>query len=181
MSKYKLPNGIKIEGKLYNLAEVDEIRGKHQNMLVNPSPKTPIDHVEPILTDLIIDITTSEGESISEKVMKKELILHKLPIQDIQFLLVKVREVTYGKDYFINLECPHCSAKNNAKLDLSTLQIIPREDKIEEKDMKLPKEGIEFRYRHMSLSQLLKMAVEDGESNFTKEMMTSLTSYMIAS
>ena len=53
MSTFTLPNGIISGGKHYNLVKLDEIRGKHQNMLVNPNPKTPIDYIEPILIDLI--------------------------------------------------------------------------------------------------------------------------------
>lgn len=181
MSKFKFPNGIKIEEKLYNLVEVDEIRGKHQNMLVNPSPKTPIDHVKPILEDLIIDITSSDNESVFEHVSKKDVILHKLPIQDIQFLLVKVREVSYGKDYVMSIQCPHCEKDSNAKLDLSSLEVFSRKDKISIEDMKLPKEEVEFRYGHLTLSHLLKMAVEEGTDEFTKSMMTSLTAFMLES
>lgn len=181
MSKFTLPNGLKLSDKLYNLVEIDEIRGKHQNMLVNPNPKTPIDFVEPILTDLIIDLTNSDSESALTEVGKKDLILHKLPIQDIQFMMVKIREVSYDSTYHMNLICTHCEANNNAKLDLSSLEVFPRKDKIQESEMVLPKEKIEFRYGHMSLGHLLKMAVEDGADEFTKQMMTSLTSFMLKS
>lgn len=182
MSKFTLPNGVTLNGKLYNLIEIDEIRGKHQNMLVDPNPKTPVDFIEPILTDIILDLTDSVSESIlSAQVSKKDLVLHKLPIQDIQFILVKLREISYGSDYLMKLECTHCSAPNNAKLDLSTLTISAREDKISESEMYLPKDKTEFRYGHMSLAHLLRMAVQDGQTDFTKEMLTSLTSFMLAS
>lgn len=181
MSKYTLPNGIQSEGKLYNLVELDEIRGRHQDMLADPTVKTPIDHIEPLLKDLMLDITNSESESLLEKENKKQLILRKLPIQDIQFLMAKVREVTYGPDYLLKLKCTHCEADNNAKLDLSSLEVFPRKDKISEKDMVLPKEGISFSYGYMNLSHLLKMAVEEGTEGFTKSMLTSLTSYMLSS
>ena len=95
MSKFILPNGVNLNGKLYNIVELDEIRGKHQNMLVNPSPKTPIDFIEPILTDLILDLHNSESESIFPAISRKDLVLNQLPIQDIQFLLIKVREISY--------------------------------------------------------------------------------------
>lgn len=181
MSKFTLPNGLRLDGKHYNLIEIDEIRGKHQNMLVNPSPKTPIDFVQPILEDLILDLSNSDSESALEHVSKKDLLLHKLPIQDIQFMLIKVREVTYGPDYLMKLECTHCSAPNDARLDLSSLEVFKRKDKIEQKDMILPKEKIEFRYGHLSLGHLLKMAVEEGTDEFTKTMMTSLTAFMLSS
>jgi len=180
MSKFTLPNGVNLGGKLYNIVELDEIRGKHQNMLVNPNPKTPIDHIEPILSDLILDLHTVESESIFPAVSKKDLVLNKLPIQDIQYLMVKVREVSYDKQYLMKLACTHGSADNNAKLDLSSLEVFPRKDKIDEAAMKLPKEQIEFRYGHMSLGHLLKLAIQDDKSEITKEMLTNLTSFMLA-
>jgi hypothetical protein len=181
MSKFTLPNGVNLGGKLYNLITLDEIRGKHQNMLVNPNPKSPIDFIEPILSDLILDLTDTISESILPHVSKKDLILHKLPIQDIQFILIKIRETSYGPDYMMHLNCTHCEAKNNAKLDLSKLVVSERKDKISEAEMKLPKDGTDFRYGHMSLAHLLKMAIQDGKSDFTKEMLTSLTAFMLQS
>lgn len=179
MSKFTLPNGVNLDGKLYNIVELDEIRGKHQNMLVNPNPKTPIDHIEPILSDLILDLHTVESESIFPAISRKDLVLNKLPIQDIQFLLIKVREISYDKQYHMKLECNHCKAENNAKLDLSTLAVFPRKDKIQPAEQILPKEQIPFGYGHMSLSHLVKLALQDEKSDFMKEMTTSLTSYML--
>lgn len=179
MSKFTLPNGVIHDGKLYNIVQLDEIRGKHQNMLVNPNPKTPIDHVEPIITDLVLDLHNSDSESIFPAISRKDLVLNKLPIQDIQFLLIKVREISYDKHYHMKLNCTHCNAENNAKLDLSTLAVSPRKDKISEAEQTLPKDQIPFGYGHMSLSHLMKLAIQDGKSDFTKEMLTSLTSFML--
>lgn len=179
MSKFTLPNGVNLGGKLYNIIELDEIRGKHQNMLVNPNPKTPIDFIEPILSDLILDLHNVDSESIFPSVTKKDLVLHKLPIQDIQFILVKIRESSYGKDYHMVLNCTHCEAKNNAKLDLSALTVSERVDKISEAQMVLPKEGLEFRYGHMSLGHLVKMALQDDKTEVTKHLITTLASFML--
>lgn len=180
MSTFTLPNGIISGGKHYNLVKLDEIRGKHQNMLVNPNPKTPIDYIEPILIDLILDLVNEDSESIlDQQITKKQLVLNLLPIQDIQFIMVKVREISYGKDYLMHLNCTHCNAKNSAKLDLSTLAVSARVDKITEAEMILPKDGLKFRYKSMSLATLLKMAIQDEKSEFTKTMLTSLTSYML--
>jgi len=180
MSTFTLPNGIISGGKHYNLVKLDEIRGKHQNMLVNPNPKTPIDYIEPILIDLILDLVNEDSESIlDQQITKKQLVLNLLPIQDVQFIMVKVREISYGKDYLMHLNCTHCNAKNSAKLDLSTLAVSARVDKITEAEMILPKDGLKFRYKSMSLATLLKMAIQDEKSEFTKTMLTSLTSYML--
>jgi hypothetical protein len=81
----------------------------------------------------------------------------------------------------MHLNCTHCEAKNNAKLDLSTLSIAPRKDKISVEEMITPKDQTPFTYGHMSLAHLLKMAIQDGKSDFTKEMLTSLTAFMLNS
>lgn len=179
MSKFTLPNGVNLNGKLFNIIELDEIRGKHQNMLVNPNPKTPVDFIEPILTDLILDLRDVESESILSQVSKKDLVLNKLPIQDIQFILIKVREISYDKNYLMKLKCPHCESENSAKLDLSSLTISKRVDKLSEDQMILPKDKTEFRYGHMSLGHLIKLAIQDDQTVVTKELMTSLTSFML--
>jgi hypothetical protein len=181
MSKFTLPNGVNLNGSLYNVIELDEIRGKHQNMLVNPSPKTPIDFIEPILSDLILDLHNLESESIFPQVSKKDLVLNKLPIQDIQFILIKIRELSYDKNYLMKLKCTHCEADNNAKLDLSALTISKRVDKITLEEMILPKDQISFRYGHLSLGHLMKLALQDDKTIMTKELLTSLTSFMLTS
>lgn len=180
MSKYTLPNGVTIAGKLYNEIEMDEIRGRHQNMLVNPKAKTPIDFVEPILKDLVLDLRNSDQESILNEVSKQDLILHQLPIQDIQFILIKVRQESYGPEYLMHLKCTHCDADNDARLDLSTLAVSERIDKLKPAEMILPKDKTVFRYGHMSLAHLLKIAVEDDKEDITKELITGLTSFMIS-
>ena len=181
MSKFTLPNGVSLNGKLYNIIELDEIRGKHQNRLVNPNPKTPIDFIEPILTDLILDLHNVESESIFPQVSRKDLVLNKLPIQDIQFILIKVRELSYDSTYLMKLKCTHCEADNNAKLDLSTLTISARVDKLTEEQMILPKGKLPFRYGHMGLGHLVKMVLQDNKTEITDKMMTTLSSFMLAS
>lgn len=181
MSKYTLPNGVKVGEKLFNQVELDEIRGKHQDILANPQVKTPVDHVLPLLMDLVLDITDAELTSLFPDNSKKEVLLKELPIQDIQFLMAKVRETSYGPDYYMELKCPHCDHNNNAKLDLSSLEVSERKDKLKDSECILPKDKTSFKYKHMSLSHLLTMAVEDGADKFTKTMMTSLTSYMLES
>lgn len=182
MSKLELPNGVKLNGKLYNLVELDEIRGKHQNMLVNPKVKTPVDYIEPILMDLLVDLRDKESNSILDTEDKKNLILNLLPIQDIQFILVKIREISYSDRFIMNrLECTHCSAINNAQLSLSDLEVFPRKDKIEEKDQVLPKEKVKYTYGYMTLGKLMKLAIEDGTDELTDSLMTSITSFMVDS
>lgn len=181
MSKFKLPNGVNLDNVNYNMIELDEIRGRHQNILVNPKAKTPFDYIQPILTDVIKDITDIQSNSVLSKVTTRDLVLHHLPIQDLQFILIKLREVSYGNDFMLDLECTHCKAMNAAKLDLSSLAVIPRKDKVEEDQAILPKAKLAIKYKHMSLSNLLQMNFEDEDSQFMKTLKTSIAAFRIAS
>lgn len=46
-------------------------------------------------------------------------------INDYQFLLHKIRVVTYGNDYKVTSTCPICSTKNEITLDLDKIEVRP--------------------------------------------------------
>ena len=50
---------------------------------------------------------------------------------DFQFLLLKLRIVTYGTDYKIASICPYCNNENTGSIDLSQLSIREYSDSIE--------------------------------------------------
>lgn len=181
MSKFTLPNGVNLDGNLYNLIELNEITGEEQDILANPRPKTPFDYIEPVFSNVIVDITDSDMNSVSAKAVKRDVILHHLPIQDIQFILIKLREISYGNLFTMDIECEHCHKQNMAGLKLDELEVFPRKDKIDEDKLILPKDNIPFRYKHLSLANLLKMNFEDEDSQFMKSLKTSVTSFRVAS
>ena len=45
-------------------------------------------------------------------------------LADYQFLLHKLRVVTYGKDYKLEFTCPFCGSKEEATIDLDSLEVI---------------------------------------------------------
>ena len=95
--------------------------------------------------------------------------------------MVKIREVTYDKSYLMTFPCTHCEESNNAKLDLSELEIFPRKDKIAEDKMFTPKENISFKYRHLSLANLKKGMFIEGKNNIMESIVTETSSYLLAS
>ena len=44
-------------------------------------------------------------------------------LADYQFLLHKLRVVTYGKDYKLEFTCPFCGSKEEATIDLDSLEV----------------------------------------------------------
>lgn len=51
-----------------------------------------------------------------------------LKMFDVQFLMYKLRTVTYGSDYKVSLKCPHCGEDINTVVDLDSISVTPAED-----------------------------------------------------
>lgn len=179
MAEFKLPNGVECEGKLYNIIQLEEICGKQQNYLINPSPRTAVDHIEPLLKDLLVDIRTENSESIKDHFSMEKVISHQLPIQDIQFIMVKLREITYDSTYLMTLQCPHCNHINNTKIDLSTLEIIPGHIKKSPEECITPKKKLSYKYRPLFLADLRKTSTISNVGKLEKNMMTELASLLL--
>lgn len=64
-------------------------------------------------------------------------------LADYQFLLHKLRVVTYGSDYPTTSTCPYCRAENEQVLNLSELEVVNFEEENFTKltEFKLPKTG----------------------------------------
>lgn len=88
---------------------------------------SPIPDIDGVLEDCIIN--KPEGFSID-----------KLCLQDRAELLFKLRILTFGPDYWIQVKCPHCGASREYKIDLSdaTVTYLKEED-VEPFDIILPK------------------------------------------
>jgi hypothetical protein len=176
MNEIKLPNGVLFNGTLYQTAYLDEITGKQQDYLVNTKYKSPVDHIEHLLMDLLKDLRDDSNNSIFPQVDKKHLITKLLQIEDIQALMIKLREISFGEDYFFdNLKCSHCGAKNHAKIMLNTLELKPANIKPVEKV--LPKSGLSFDYKPMNLSDLKRIGSSQDQllnNHVTETMLTIL-------
>lgn len=64
-------------------------------------------------------------------------------LADYQFLLHKLRVVTYGSDYPTTSTCPYCRSENEQVLNLSELEVVnfKEEDFTKLTEFKLPKTG----------------------------------------
>ena len=177
MNEFTLPNGVLFDGVLYNKAHLEDLTGKQQNYLVNTKYKSPVDHVERLLGDLLVDLRDESNQSIKNKAAIPHVICQLMQIEDVQFLLVKLREISYGPRYFFEqLKCPHCSAKNNAEVNLEDLQVIhPTKARLAK--YILPKSGMEIEYRPMNLSELKSFGADSERllnNHVTETMLTIL-------
>lgn len=142
--KLTLPNGIKIEDKVYKIAYLKEMTGRQQDYLINTKYKSPIEHIEPIFSDLIDKIETEDGEELKEK--KQHIVRSLLPLDDIIYLIAKLREITFDDKMIIDAECSHCSNKQSLQFNISSLEIIEPETP-KNRVITLPKSGLEVTYR----------------------------------
>lgn len=175
-----LPNGIQHEGKLYKKLQLEEITGKQQNYLINTKYKSQIDHVERMLGDLIIDLRNDEEESLFKLLPKSEAILQHIHIEDIQFILIKLREISFGGQYFFEaVKCTHCGEKQagDVKIDLGTLEII-NATKEPQLEVESPTGKI-VRYKPFTLAGLIKAA--QNPEHTANAMFTSTLSAVVES
>jgi len=84
-----------------------------------------------------------------------------LKLQDLQFLMYKLRIETYGPDYKLNLMCPNpkCYKTGEFTINLDTLPITYLEDDFSEPFLieKLPKSGDIIEARLMSVSDYISL------------------------
>jgi len=178
--RIQLPNGLIDEVDLFNYAEIDELKGKQQNYLVNKDlVLNNIGHVPKLLEDLILSLETKEG--LKWKGDIKEAIW-KLPSGDLETILVKIRENTFGPKYYHQGVCPHCEYTNKGlRLDLDTLELttMNKKDLFSKKKntYKLPKSGIEVQLKPFYLKDLFDVIkITSGDPS---ELITSITAISI--
>lgn len=153
----QLPDGFKTEsGMIYDKAKIGEITGRQQNYLMDlKSLKSGLNHVDKLLEDLVEGFYTQDGNKYQGSLSSG---LKKISISDIEALLVRIRENTYGNIYYMNSKCTHCEADNKQKLDLSTLAVTctSAENKDKLVEITLPKSGKKAQLKLMGLDSLHK-------------------------
>ena len=108
------------EGKVYDMVVDPQI--KLRSMSTNDEMKrlSPTDTPYKTLCDIIDDCTLS-SPGISS---------YDMCLGDYQFLLYKLREVTYGRNYPLSNYCPYCGHENIIDIDLDSLPILEYTDNI---------------------------------------------------
>jgi len=95
----------------------------------------------------------------------------KLPISsydmclgDYQFLLHKLRIVTYGPDYKLSVICPKCGARNDLTINLDDLKVIELKDNYEElMEVTLPRSNDVIKIKFQTPRMLDNIAKERKE------------------
>lgn len=157
--KIQLPNGLLDGTDLFNFVTIDEIRGKQQNYLADRDLIIGnIGHIPKILEDLVKSFETVNGLTWGGQI--KDAV-KRIPTGDIEAILVKIRENTYGPRFYHEAECPHCGELNkDLRIDLDGLQmkVMPLADMMDssKRIVQLPKSKIEVELKPLCLDDLFK-------------------------
>jgi len=156
----QLPNGLLDGSDLFDYVEIDELRGKQQNYLSDRELIVGnVGHVPKILNDLVKSVQTKEGLVWQGKI---EDAIQKLSVGDIETILVKIRQKTYGTRFYFEAKCTHCETENkNLRLDLDTLtldkmtldQMLDKKDRV----FVLPKSNLECEIRPLYLKDIFEV------------------------
>jgi hypothetical protein len=176
----QLPNGLMDGVDHFNYADVDELRGKQQNYLANQELVVGnIGHVPKILEDMLLSLQTKEGLAWKGD---KSKVIWKLPTGDLETLLIKIRENTYGEKFYHGAKCTHCGHEmKDLLLKLPDLKIepMPVEEMLKPKKVSLPKSEIEVELRPTYMRDLFDMI--KITTNSQDKLITSLVPLSIKS
>ena len=152
----ELPCGLLKDGVVYDMVKVNELRGKQQNYLVDAELTTNnFGHVPKLLSDLLSDFQTKEG--MPANIVPSEAIWQ-IPSEDLEVLLIKIREATYGPNFAMPSICLHCGKQQLKKIELNKLEIKKLANKaVRTKKLTLPKSGKEAEVKLLYLKDLFEL------------------------
>lgn len=178
--RVKLPCGIFKDNEVYDHVTIKELTGKQQNYLMNLELVTDsLGHIPKLISDLTEDYQTKAGKP-SEISSEKAVWL--LPTEDIEFILVKIREETYGKMYAMKVQCPSCDKIQEKSIDLTSLEVRSIKNKKKRtKEIKLPKSKRKISIKMIYLKDLMDInqltKEKEGKQEFyTRTIATSVES-----
>lgn len=137
MQVVKLPHGLYLDGKLFNMAEIRGITGREQNYLTNMELLKKGLHISKILASCVLSLSTSDGEKLETPVSS---VVDKLLTTDRYFLMVQIRRESLGDKYVFQFKCRKCEKSTAYTQDLSELEVTYAKDPRMEYDIVLPTE-----------------------------------------
>lgn len=120
-----------------------------------------------VLCDMLDDCIVSPK-------LPKGFSTYDMSIADYEFLLTKLRIITYGSDYRVSALCPHCGARidhvntnlDELKVDEMTEDKLKEFNELREFDLPVTKKHIKLKYVTPKLLDIVNVAVlEDKKRN----------------
>jgi len=152
----ELPCGILKDNDIYDHVQVKELTGRQQNYLIDMELVTDsLGHVPRLLEELTSNFQTKEGKPL---ILPQSEAINLLASEDVECILLKIREATYGPAYAIPVRCPHCSKQQTKKVDLDKIEITKLSNKsVRTKVIQLQKSGIEAEIKLLYLKDLYSL------------------------
>ena len=112
---FELPKGyVDEKGQVHQEVALREITGADQEAMLNPQLRNnPAKMLTALLARVITKLGTLEGRQIDTGVTAS------MVKSDRDFLILKLKEIDSGPEMEIDVECPDCSKKFKAMLDIS--------------------------------------------------------------
>lgn len=117
---FDLPYGVKDEsGTIHTEVEMIEMTGAVDEAISRPDVRTNIGKiVGAVLGVCLKRIGTLTPQKVGKS--KWEQIITNMYMGDRDFIMFKLREITYGNDLDLDLQCPHCQSKFRHIVELAT-------------------------------------------------------------
>jgi hypothetical protein len=119
-------HGTLYKGNLLKKAELRELNGYDQELLLEHNSVSAIDQVKYLLAN-IVDF----GKQIEQG--EKEYLLNSLAIGDLAVLILELRRITFGDTLQCLITCPSC--KENMSADIGLTQLLQKPNDFEPKDV----------------------------------------------
>jgi hypothetical protein len=118
--KFELPYGVKDEaGILHKEIELIEMNGVVDETIARPEIRTNIGKV----VGAVIGVCLKRVGTLTPQKLgrtKWEKMITEMYMGDRDFIMFKLREITYGNELELNLQCPHCADRILHVVELAT-------------------------------------------------------------
>lgn len=168
----ELPCGILYSNTVYDHVIVKELTGKQQNYLIDMELVSGnIGHITKLLEDLTYQFQTKEGLPLNMPI-KDAIWL--LPSEDIEYILLKIREETFGPMFALPTVCPHCAKQQMKKIELDKLDVVKLKDKkIRTNIVDLPKSKKQAEVKLIYLKDMFDLYKNFSDKEKHKTLFTS--------
>ena len=152
----ELPCGLLLDGEVYDWVNVNELRGKQQNYLIDMDLVVEsMGHVPKLIEDLATNYQTKAGKPAN--ISSKDAVW-KLSSADVEYILLKIREATYGPVFGMPVTCPACGKNQLKRVDLDKLEVKQLADKnIRTLGVDLPKSKIKAEVKLLYMQDLFNL------------------------
>ena len=156
MEGYELPSGGKIyETKVDPHVELRSMTARDEMKRLSPS-STPLKTLADIIEDCFIE--------------KPAIHVYDMCLGDYEFLLHKLRIVTYGEDYKVTIKCPDCGeiVETTAKLGDIELKHFDEEEINKYRTFVLPKCGrtVTLRFNTPRMTEEMEVKVKEMKRKY---------------